>query len=41
MTPDDVSRVCAVIRCVVANGREITRRLADSPARRHHDVFSR
>ncbi|HEX7794368.1 MAG TPA: DegT/DnrJ/EryC1/StrS family aminotransferase [Vicinamibacterales bacterium] len=41
MSPDDVSRVCAVIRCAVANGPEVSQRLDGSSARRHLDVLSR
>jgi len=39
MTPDEVSRVCGVIRCAVAHGPEVARRLIDSGARRHLDPF--
>jgi dTDP-4-amino-4,6-dideoxygalactose transaminase len=41
MTTEDVRRVCGVIRCAVANGPEVARRLVESGVRRHHDVFSR
>lgn len=40
MSPDEVGRVCGVIRSVVARGPEIGRRLEGSSARRHRDVFA-
>jgi dTDP-4-amino-4,6-dideoxygalactose transaminase len=41
LTPDDVSRVCDVIRCAIAHGPEVSARLDASGARRHRDVFAR
>jgi dTDP-4-amino-4,6-dideoxygalactose transaminase len=40
VTPDDVSRVCDVVRCAVAHGLEVSARLTASGARRHRDVFA-
>jgi dTDP-4-amino-4,6-dideoxygalactose transaminase len=41
LTPDDVSRVCDVVRCAIAHGPEVSARLEASGARRHRDVFAR
>jgi dTDP-4-amino-4,6-dideoxygalactose transaminase len=40
MAPSDVCRVCSIIRRVIENGPEISRRLERQGAGRHRDVFS-
>ena len=40
IVPAEVSRVCGVIRCAVANGPEIARRVEQSGVRRHQDPFA-
>jgi len=40
MDAGQVSRVCAIVRCAVDHGGEVTRRLEQSGARLHQDVFA-